>query len=189
MTDAQTITLDTVADPIHAAIARHCAAILAYLDAPSLITNDDLDAATDALIATPCASRFGALALLGHLRGWVDATADFAAGHEPAFSLAKARVADLALFLGSDVPPVAIPHAFPSGRLLPGIDRYSQHAALAPPNEALPGEDETWHVVAAARPDTAFVRARRFIGATGDFLAALVIIGGGCILTGYASLL
>jgi hypothetical protein len=72
---------------------------------------------------------------------------------------------------------------------LPGVDRYSQHAGLAPPNEALPGEDETWPAVTAIRPDTAFVRSRRFISAAGEFLTAVAIIGGGCILTGLASLL
>lgn len=196
MPHVRTLSLDPAADPIHAAIKRHRAAIHAYLDAPSLITNDDLDAATDALVATPCASRFGALALLGHLRAWVDANADFAAGHQPAFDLAKARVSDLALFLGSGVPPVAIPHAFPLGRLppaparlLPNVDRYSQSAALAPPNEALPSEIEPWQAVAAIRPDTASVRARRFMDAGAELLVAVVIIGGGCVLTGFASLL
>ncbi|WP_147844036.1 hypothetical protein [Methylobacterium sp. WL6] len=72
---------------------------------------------------------------------------------------------------------------------MPGVDRYSQHAALAPPNEALPGEDETWPAVTAIRPDTVFVRSRRFISAAGEFLTAVAIIGGGCILTGLASLL
>ena len=192
MTHVRTLTLDAAADPIHAAIARHCAAILAYLDAPSLITNDDLDAATDALIATPCASRFGALALLRHLRGWIEATADFASGHQPAYSLAKARVSDLALFLGSDVLPVAIPQAFPSGRFLPAagrpllaIDRYNQASPSALPNEPLPGEIEPWEAVAAVRPDTAFAHGRRFIGMAGELLTAVIIIAGGVIAYGF----
>ncbi|MCJ2076576.1 hypothetical protein MKK68_13070 [Methylobacterium sp. E-016] len=196
MPHARTITLDTAADPIHVAIQRHCAAILAYLDAPSLITNDDLDAATDALVATPCASRFGALALLKHLNGWLNAAADFADEHQPAYSLAKARAADLTLFLGTNLPPISIPYAFPSGRLpavppraLLAIDRYSQSAPAALPNEPLPGEIEPWQAVAAVRPDTAFVRARRFMDAGAELLAALMIIGGGCVLTGFVSLL
>ncbi|TXN65124.1 hypothetical protein [Methylobacterium sp. WL6] len=196
MPHVRTLSLDPATDPIHAAIERHRAAMHAYLDAPSLITNDDLDAATDALVATPCASRFGALALLGHLRAWVDANADFAAGHQPGYGIAQARVADLTLFLGTNLPPVTIPHAFPSGRLppaparlLPGVDRYSQHAALALPNEPVPGECAPWEAVAAIRPDTAFVRSLRFMDTSAELLAALVIIGGGCVLTGFASLL
>lgn len=43
--------------------------------------------------------------------------------------------------------------------------------------------------MAAVRPDTAFVRARRFMDTAGELLAALVIIGGGCLLTEYATLL
>ena len=200
MTHARTLALDPAADPVHAAILRHRTAYDAYQVAPegeaSMIASDDYDAATDALTVTPCTSRFGALALLSHLRWWLGEEAAFSAAHQPGYGIAEARVADLTLFLGSNLPPVAIPYAFPSGRLppapsrlLPGIDRYSQHAALAPRNEALPGEDEHWQAVAAARPDTAFVRARRFIGSAGELLAAVAIIGGGCVPTGLASLL
>ena len=160
MTHARTLSLSSTADPIHAAIERHRAAYDAYQVAPegeaSMIANDDYDAATDALVTTPCASRFGALALLGHLRWWLGEEAEFSAAHQPGYGIAKARVADLTLFLGTDLPPVAIPYAFPSGRmtptpprLLPGVDRYSQSAALALPNEPLPGEDEPWEAVAA----------------------------------------
>ncbi|GJD43967.1 hypothetical protein AFCDBAGC_1829 [Methylobacterium cerastii] len=200
MTHARILALDTAADPIHAAILRHRTAYDAYQVAPegeaSMVASDDYDAATDALTTTPCASRFGALALLGHLRWWLGEEAEFSAGHQPGYGIAQARVADLTLFLGSNLPPVATPYAFPSGRLplasarlLPGVDRYSQHATLAPVNEALPGEDEPWQAVAAIRPDTAFVHGRRFIGMAGEMLAALVIIGGGAVLTGFASLL
>ncbi|TXM88194.1 hypothetical protein FV222_28150 [Methylobacterium sp. WL103] len=200
MTHARIVTLDTAADPIHAAIQRHRTAYDAYQVASegeaSMIANDDYDAATDALVTTPCASRFGALALFGHLRWWLGEEAEFSAAHQPGYGIAEARVADLTLFLGSNLPPVTIPYAFPSGRLppapsrlLPGVDRYSQHAALAPANEALPGEDEPWQAVAAIRPDTAFAHGRRFIGMAGELLAAVAIIGGGCVLTGLASLL
>ena len=201
MTHARILALDTAAaDPIHAAIQRHRAAYDAYQVAPegktSVIASDDYDAATEALVTTPCASRFGALALLGHLRWWLGEEAEFSAAHQPGFGIAQARVADLTLFLGTNLSPVAITYAFPSGqppavppRTLLAIDRYSQSAPSALPNEPLPDEDEPWQVVAAVRPDTPFVHGRRFIGMAGDFLAALVIIGGGCVLTGFASLL
>ncbi|MCJ2005626.1 hypothetical protein [Methylobacterium sp. J-092] len=200
MSHVRTVTIDTAADPIHAAIQRHRAAYDAYQVAPegkaSMVALDDYDAATEALTITPCASRFGALALLGHLRWWLGEEAEFSAAHQPGFGIAQARVADLTLFLGTNLPAFAISPAFPSGRLppapsrlLPGVDRYNQHAPAALPNEALPGEDEIWQAVAAIRPDTAFVRSRRFIGAAGEFLAAAAIIGGGCVLTSLASLL
>ncbi|MCJ2074772.1 hypothetical protein MKK68_03780 [Methylobacterium sp. E-016] len=200
MTHARTLALDPAADPIHAVIDRHRTAWAAVLAAsggmPAVVAHDDYAAATDALVATACTTRFGALALLAHLLLWLDREAEFAAGHQPAYRLAQARAADLTLFLGTNLPPVAILRAFPSGRmppvpsrLLPGVDRYSQSAALAPPNEALPGEDAPWEAVAAIRPDTAFVRARRFVDVAGELLAAVAIIGGGCVLTGLASLL
>ncbi|MCJ2110242.1 hypothetical protein MKK64_03275 [Methylobacterium sp. E-025] len=152
MSHALTLTvLDTASNPIHAAIERHRTAYDAYQVAPegeaSMITNEDYEAATDTLTTTPCASRLGALALLGHLRWWLSKEAEFSAAHQLGYGIAQARVADLTLFLGTNLPPVAISHAFPSGRLspapsrlLPGVDRYSQHAVLAPPNEALPGD-------------------------------------------------
>ena len=196
MTHVRTLSLSSTADPIHAAIERHRTAYGAYQIAPegeaSVIANDDYDAATDALVTTPCSSRFGALALLGHLRWWLGEEAEFSAAHQPGYGIAEARVADLTLFLGTDLPPVAIPCAFPSGRmppapprLLPGIDRYSQSAALALPNECLPGEDEPWQAVAAIRPDTAFVRARRFMDASAELLTAIAIIAGGVFAYGF----
>ncbi|NEU15184.1 hypothetical protein G3T14_24515, partial [Methylobacterium sp. BTF04] len=66
---------------------------------------------------TPCASRFGALALLAHLGWWLAEEAEFSAGHQPGYGIAAARVADLALFLGTALPPI---------RLLPGGARYGQ---------------------------------------------------------------
>lgn len=200
MTHARTLAHDPAADPIHAVIDRHRAAWAAVLIASegtaAVVAHDDYAAATDVLVATACTTRFGALALLAHLLLWLEGEAEFAAGHQPAYRLAKARAADLTLFLGTNLPPVAIPRAFPSGRLptapvrpLPAVDRYHRAAALAPPDEALPGEGAAWEAVAAIRPDTAFVRGRRFLAAAGELLAALVIIGGGCVLTGLASLL
>ena len=92
-------------DPIHAAIARHRAAYDAFQVAPegtpSVEANDEYDAASDALVSTACATRFGALALLTHLRWWLADEAEFKAGHQPAYGLAEARAADLTLFLGT----------------------------------------------------------------------------------------
>lgn len=91
-------------DPILAAVQRHCAAYDAYQVAPegnpSLVANDEYDAATEALVSTPCGTRFGALALLAHLRWWIAEEAEFAHGHQPGYRLAQARAGDLTLFLG-----------------------------------------------------------------------------------------
>lgn len=64
---------------------------------------------------------------------------------------------------------------------------YALDAPTLPPDEAVPGEIEPWEVVSAVRPDTAFVRAARFLNATGDVLAAIVLIGGGMGLIGLAT--
>ena len=184
-------------DPIHIAIERHREAIDAYRCAPSLITNDDVDAATDSLVATACTTRFGALALLDHLRWWLKEEAEFAAGHQPSYRIAFARAADLTLFFGTRLPLVAIPQALPCGRLaptvphrlLPGVDRYRQNAPSALANESVPGEIEAWEAVEPVRPDTAHSRALRIMDAAGSALAAVAIIAGGMLLTGFASLI
>ena len=184
-------------DPIHAAIKRHRAACDAYHLAPSLITNDDMDAATDALVATVCTSRFGALSLLDHLRQWLTEEAEFAAGHQPSYRIAFARAADLTLFLGRAIPPTVLPRAMPSGRLgmpvsarpLPAVDRQHRVATIAPRDEPQPGAIEPWEAVTPVRPDTAHSRSLRFLDTAGELLAAVAIVGGGMVLTGLSTLL
>ncbi|GJD66290.1 hypothetical protein [Methylobacterium frigidaeris] len=51
----------------------------------------------------------------------------------------------------------------------------------------MPGEIEPWEAVTAVRPDTAHVRALRFLSTAGDLLAAVVLIGGGMGLIGLAT--
>lgn len=197
MTHARILTLDPAADPIRAAIARHRAAHDAFQVAPegrpSVEAADEYDAAGAALMATACATRFGALALLDHLRWWIAREAEFAAGHQPTYGRAQTRMADLVLFLGTNLPPIAIPRATPSGRLsapvshrlLPGVDRYRQSAPSALPNEALPGEGEPWAVVAPIRPDTVHVRAPRYADLALEALTAVALIAGGVAAYGY----
>ncbi|TNC06549.1 hypothetical protein FF100_34440 [Methylobacterium terricola] len=64
---------------------------------------------------------------------------------------------------------------------------YGRHAPTLPPDEAVPGEPEAWEAVQPVRPDTPHVRALRFLNATGDLLAAIVLIGGGMHLIGFAT--
>lgn len=150
-------------DPIHAAIERHRAAYEAYQVAPegtpSVIANDEYDAASEALVSTACATRFGALALVEHLRWWLRDEAEFKAGHQPAYGLAETRAADLTLFLGTPLPPAVIPQAVPP----------------AAPSSRFRGSR-------TGRP-------LRIAHAAGELLAAVAIIGGGAVLTGLATLL
>ena len=149
-------------DPIHAAIERHRAAYDAYRVAPegtaSIIANDEYDAASEALVATACATRFGALALVGHLSWWLTEEAAFKAGHQPAYDLAATRAANLTLFLGTALPPAVIPQRIPPA---------------AP--------------VSRREPPRAS-RSLRITHAASELLAATAIIGGGIVLTGLASL-
>lgn len=112
-------------DPIHAAIERHRAAFDAYQVAPegiaSVEANDEYDAASEVLVSTGCTTRFGALALVGHLRWWLQEEAEFSAGHQPVYGLAQARAADLTLFLGE--APLATPTGLPAGNHLPPLRR------------------------------------------------------------------
>jgi hypothetical protein len=190
----------TQPDPIHAAIARHRSAYEAYQVASqgkaAITSTGECDAAADALVVTSCTSRFGALALLGHLRWWLAHEAGFSTADRPSYDIAKARAADLTLFLGTNLPPVAIPRATPMGCLsarrlsepLPPQSIYRRRAPMRPPNENLPGEIEPWQATSAVRPDTAFVRALRVMDASGEFLAAIAIIAGGTLLTALATL-
>ncbi|SFH04839.1 hypothetical protein [Methylobacterium gossipiicola] len=92
-------------DPIHAAIADHRQAWNAFQVAPegedTILANDAMSEALDALLAASCATRPGARALLAHLRWWLAEEAEFAAGYQPAYGRAEARAAELAMLLGA----------------------------------------------------------------------------------------
>lgn len=118
-------------DPIHAVIKRHRAAWEAYQAAPADIQHPEtveadqetFDALT-ALLSTPCASRFGALALQEHLQWWLKEEEPNAGAYGDDWHVARARVSDLALFLGQPMRAVALnpePPAVPLGDLAAGI--------------------------------------------------------------------
>lgn len=118
-------------DPIHAVIERHRAAWEAYQTAPEDIRHPETVAADQetfdaltALLSTPCASRFGALALQGHLQWWLKEEEPNAGAYGDDWHVARARAADLALFLGQAVVPVVLspaPMPVPLGALAAGI--------------------------------------------------------------------
>ncbi|TXN41420.1 hypothetical protein FV232_24745 [Methylobacterium sp. WL30] len=157
----------TPADPIHAAIQRHCAALDNYRTAPSLITNNEVDAAFDALVVTACASRVGAMALLAHLRTFLTEEADFADGWWPSFQMAHARAADLQLLLGGGMPPTAIPPAFPSGRMVPAAVVHMQ----------------------APQPMPLHLHVIHGVGAANELISAIAIFGASAWLVGLATTL
>ncbi|KQP67678.1 hypothetical protein ASF41_21670 [Methylobacterium sp. Leaf111] len=107
------------ADPILAAIDHHDEAWAVWQSAPdALVTRRhvEMEGALARLLATPCATQFGALALLRHLRWHIqhDAITDAAV---------LGRAADLALYLRLDFPatePARAPVA-PVLRLLSGL--------------------------------------------------------------------
>lgn len=156
-------------DPIHAAISRHRAAWSEFQSAPegepSLQAEDECDASRAALLGTPCATRFGALALLDHLRWWLAEEGPNAEGYGDTWNVARSRASDLVLFLGEPVErsPVAL------GEILATF---------------LPAPGRT-----ACSPPTAHVRAARLLTLSGEILAGFLIIGGGSVLTGLATLL
>lgn len=161
--------VSTQADPIHAAISRHRAAWSEFQFAPegepSLQAEDECDASRTALLGTSCASRFGALALLDHLRWWLDEEKPNAAGYGDDWSVALARASDLALFLGEpakavECEPVAL------GEIL---------ATFLPPTPPAPVPGRLM------RPLALTVAA--------EALAGFLLIAGGAVLTGFASLL
>ncbi len=62
---------------------------------------------------------------------------------------------------------------------------YATPRPVIEPDEAVPGTVEAWEAVAPVRPDTAHVRALRFLDLAGELLTAVVIIAGGVFAYGY----
>lgn len=155
-------------DPVLAAIEAHSEAWSVFQVAPcgepATRAEDAADGALYTLLGTACATRAGMLCLVRHLRWFLTEEASNASRHGDAWAVAQAREADLSLCLGVERVE-RLPIALPSGRLIgPVID-------LRP--------------VAVSTP----VRFARGLSRLGDVVAALVLIVGGCGLTGLASLL
>jgi hypothetical protein len=62
---------------------------------------------------------------------------------------------------------------------------YARPVPALEPDEAAPGSVEPWQAVAAVRPDTAHVRAPRFVDLAGELLTAALIIAGGVFAYGF----
>ena len=65
---------------------------------------------------------------------------------------------------------------------------FSVYARPTPPleaDEAVPGSVEAWEAVAPVRPDTAHVRALRFLDLAGELVTAVILIAGGVFAYGF----
>lgn len=144
-------------DPILHAIDVHDTAWSAFQTAPegrpSELADQAMSEALDALLTTPCNTQFGALSLLRHLRWWLQEEREFSASYQPAYGLAQARAADIALFLGVDFPSVTPPRS----RVAPVLRALRDRAGPA-------------------------------LTLAGEAVAALVLVAGGIVLTGLATL-
>lgn len=62
---------------------------------------------------------------------------------------------------------------------------YSRPYPVLEQDEAAPGSIEDWEVTAPVRPDTAHVRAPRFLDALGETVVGLLIVAGGVLAYGH----
>jgi hypothetical protein len=168
------------ADPVLVAIDAHAEAWAVFQVAeagrPSEAAEDALSLALEELLATPCLTRLGALALVRHLRWLIREEAITAECDDVLGRVALVREADLSRFVGSDLPPEWLPHAMPLGRLAAQVVRHLPPVAPVQPASA-----------AARAPSSGAVA--RAAGLASEALAAVAIIGGGIVLTGLATLL
>ena len=162
-------------DQILAAIEAHAEAWAAFQVAPggepSEHAETAMHVALEEMLATPCASRFGAVALVWHLRWYTREEGVTGEADDFLGRLVLTREADLARFAGSDLPPETLPVATPLGRLGPVSEHRSPPCRPVTPREALRR------------------RLTRVSAFGGEVLAAVAIIGAGGVLTGLATLL
>ncbi|MDE3748592.1 hypothetical protein [Methylobacterium radiotolerans] len=83
----------------------------------------------------------------------------------------------------SQPAPIRRPTVIDTVRDLP-----SERRSPILPNEPMPGTIEPWEAVTPVRPDTAHIRARRFLDLASEALAAALIIAGGVFAFGYLPL-
>ena len=161
-------------DPVLAAIDHHaeCWAVYQIADAgrPAELAEDALSEALEDLLATPCHSTFGALAMVRHLRWLIREEGITVEADSLLDRFIFAREADLVRFTGSDLLPEALPVASPLGRLCPRV------VPSLPP------------VLKQPQGDPILRRVLRAAGVAGEIFSAFVIIGGGACLVALASL-
>lgn len=70
----------------------------------------------------------------------------------------------------------------------PSDGLYARPAPMLEPDEAAPGSVDEWQAVTPVRPDTAHVRALRFLDLGGEMISALVIVAGGVLAYGFVQI-
>ncbi|WP_267358429.1 MULTISPECIES: hypothetical protein [unclassified Methylobacterium] len=78
------------------------------------------------------------------------------------------------------MPPLALKS---TNRRLATI--YARPRPVIEPDESAPGTFEAWEAISPVRPDTAHVRAPRFLDLAGELLTATLIIAGGVFAYGF----
>ncbi len=139
-----------------------------------------------AVVAVACTTAPEALALFRHLAWWVLDEAEFAAPptrlrHRNGAGQGSEPLPRHAHRTGHDPAgrPVRSPRAYFPRRSMPVIDLRSRVSADAPEDEDAPNTVAEWEAVTPVRPDTAHVRALRFLDIAGEALTALVLIARG----------
>lgn len=62
---------------------------------------------------------------------------------------------------------------------------YTTPRPVIEPDEVAPGTIEAWEAIAPVRPDTAHVRALRYLDLAGELVSAALIIADGVFAYGY----
>jgi len=65
---------------------------------------------------------------------------------------------------------------------------YARQSPHLEADEAPPGSIEPWQAVTPVRPDTAHVRALRFLDLGGEMISSLVLIAGGVLAYGFVQI-
>ena len=79
------------------------------------------------------------------------------------------------------MPPLALKPA----RRRPAATLYASPRPIIEPDEPAPGSVEGWEATSPVRPDTAHVRAPRFLDVAGEMITALLIVAGGVFAYGF----
>lgn len=62
---------------------------------------------------------------------------------------------------------------------------HARASAMLDIHEDVPGSIEPWQAVSPVRPDTAHVRALRFLDLGGELISGLILIAGGVLAYGF----
>jgi hypothetical protein len=158
-------------DPVLSAIDAHSEAWAVFQVAAAgqsaEIAEDNMSVALEHLLATPCASHFGAQALIRHLRWLIREEAITGEGDDVLGRLVLVREADLSRFAGSDLPPEMLPPASTLGCISSAVVSATPPAPATPRSHMIPRG-----LLCAS-------------GLAGELLTSIAIIAGGVLAYGF----